>query len=377
MDHIKRTLDAFSAHLGLKHEDTTLSELAHKYLALGTNIVETRWVYDAVASDYALLSLKTYNPPLQEYAHPRAAPLDVATFVALIEAGYSDKSKRDNLKEFERFVDEVVQRKSAHKGERWVDACRADKWRDVATFLALNYMEHPKLDALLKATWSNNDVSELRKRMRSFKCADKRQLAREMASLISSLELNDAFVDAYESVNATDSKPTEKQADIVYEAVSKTIQWEPTHPLDVKETIETFKPHTEAYRKRACVGATVDCKRIAQQMICASLPLENADFVLLRSQQKLTPLVESERSVVADMVKTSNVVNDDTLKDALLHSVIAQNVSQACNRWTWAPRTLLAYMVDPKGHMDARSYARYQRLNVESVQDGSIRKLVE
>lgn len=373
--HIKGVLDAFASHLRLDRERFALTDVARKYLALGTNVVPTQWVYDAISSDYALLALKTHNPPLGEYADPRAAPVDVVTFAEIVKHGFDAKKNAkliESAAEFARFKDSALApAKPGQEQERWVEAARTDKWKDVALYLGLNYKEHTQFDALLKQITGQQDVSDLRKRMRAYKPDDKRALAAEMGQFIAAVELADSFVESVESATApagpvADSKqslsiPPALRAGGMETTPSKNIAFTAATPSDETKSVASLKSAMEAYRKRAGLGVIVDTKRVAHQMVCSALNQEH-DALLTRSQQRLEPLKgDEEHALVLDIVQ-SDALDDTRLRKALPLSQRAQCVALACNKWTWEPRTLLAYMVDPKENMDTRSYARFEKL---------------
>lgn len=370
--HIKTTLDTFTSHLRLDRERYTLTDVARKYVALGVNVVPTQWVYDVVASDYALLALKTHNPPLNEYADPRAAPLDVATFSEIIKNGFDAKRSAallESAAEFQAFVDSVVfppPQAGGKQKEKWIEASRTDKWKDVALFLSQNYKEHTQFDALLKRITDQKDVSDLRKRMRAYKPTDKRVLAVEMGRFIASLQLNDVFVEHVEAAVAA-STTTPTKADTMNDSVVVAADATTNKPFTFTEadalfSLCAFKTQMEDYRKRAGLGVIVEPKRIAHQMFCAAICQAIPTELLLRSQQRLEPIKgEAETNLVLDIAQT-DAFDTKRLEEALPLSRRAQCVAQACNKWTWSARVLVSYVIDPKSHMSQREYARFERL---------------
>jgi hypothetical protein len=369
--HIKGVLDSFASHLKIRRTEGDVTEVAQKYLALGCNVVPTQHVYDIVSSDYKLLELKTQNPPLCDYAHQKKAPVDPITFTELIKCGYSSKrNTKDVLAEFDHFVESVVLTPVLEQEvpERWIEACRKDKWKDVALFLSLNYKENPKFHTLLKTITDQEDVSTLRKRMLEYKPNNKNALAHDMGKLIKSLSISKEFE---EHINNASSSPSSSSLDTtnepliethIMEGVSIESTAEPTqiHPSELKD------PIMDSYRRRAGLSPVVDPTRIAKQMVAASFDFKEEHNIpsglLLRSQSQLTPLASDEERALALQFIHSPLFSSESIQKALKQSRQAPYIAQACNQQKWEGRDLLSYMVDTKAHMDERTFAKWSKM---------------
>lgn len=373
--HIKGVLgvlDSFARHLRIRRSEGDVTRIAQMYLALGCNVVPTQRVYDAISSDYELLALKTQNPPLSDYAHTKRAPVDPETFVEIIKKGYS--KQKGTYSEFDSFVDAVVLNTSANEEapEKWIEACRKDKWKDVALFLSLNYKENPKFHTLLKTIIGQEDVTTLRKRLLDYKPIDKNAFAEDMTKLIKSIQISDeAFLSSSSSLFAEEETiPSIKKSPPPFVEQSLLIEVESSSSSESSKTGIAITPVMEVYRKRAGLPAIIEPKRIAKQMIAASLMFENSNSesvvypsgVLLRSQTKLEPLLlEEEKALVSEFIQ-SNLFDSKVIQKALLNSKRAQIVAQACNQKKWDAKTLLAYVINPKSQMDERSYAKWSKI---------------
>jgi hypothetical protein len=368
--HLKGVLDSFASHLKIRRREGDVNEIAQKYLALGCNVVPTQHVYDAVSSDYELLKLKTTNPPLSDYAHEKRAPVDPTLFVQIVKNGFPSPpmggKETTLLHEFNHFVESVVLTPVGkdESPEKWIEACRKDKWKDVALFLSLNYKENPRFHTLLKNIVGEDSVEVLRKRMLAYKVFDKKGLARDMGSLIKSIRLSNEFVESIISAPLVE-EPLETSV-VVVPFVQQSLMIESSKDSLKKEEDIVLTPIMDAYRKRAGLPAIVDPKRIAKQMIAALLVSCGnqvaPDSLLLRSQTKLEPLnSEEERDMASEFIH-SNLISSEALQKALKNSARAQQIAFACNQKKWDDRTLLAHVVDPKGHMDERTFAKWSKM---------------
>lgn len=368
--HIKGVLDSFARHLRIRRSEGDVTRIAQMYLALGCNVVPTQRVYDAISSDYELLALKTQNPPLSDYAHTKRAPVDPETFVEIIKEGYS--KQKGTYSEFDSFVDAVVLNTFANEEapEKWIEACRKDKWKDVALFLSLNYKENPKFHTLLKTIIGQEDVTTLRKRLLDYKPIDKNAFAEDMTKLIKSIQISDEAFSSSSLFVEEETIPSIKKSPPPFVEQSLLIEVDSSAFSESNKTGMIITPVMEVYRKRAGLPAIIEPKRIAKQMIAASLIFENSTSesvvypsgVLLRSQTKLEPLLlEEEKALVSEFIQ-SNLFDSKVIQKALLNSKRAQIVAQACNQKKWDAKTLLAYVIDPKSQMDERSYAKWSKI---------------
>lgn len=366
--HIKGVLQDFSDHIRLS--DATPTEIVQKYLALGCNVVPTQCVYDSISSDYKWIEMRTHNPPVHTYANEKTAPIDIATFTEVIKQGYPSTIQKQVLGEFNHFVDTVILAPQGRLDqERWIEACRKDKWRDVALFLGLSYKENPKFYQLLKTITESDNVSSLHKSMVEYKPRDKQTMASDIATLIKSIQLPPSFVDALDTAphmtpNTQSPTPLVSQTQ-VGPTQFKFVQSEQPNVVIPIETLRT--PVMEAYRKRAGLTPIVETKRIAQQMLVAALgdSINVEDIpkaILLRSQSRIEPLkTQEEHELVSDIIQ-SNLISVDTLEKALLLSNQVKQITDVCNQKKWEARNLLACLVQPKDYMDERTLHRFGRI---------------
>lgn len=390
--HLKGVLDSFASHLKIRRHEGDVCEIAQKYLALGCNVVPTEHVYVAISSDYELLKLKTQNPPLAEYAHEKRAPIDATTFVEIVKNGFLSlppkgaKKETTPLHEFANFVESVVLPPSSggEDKEKWVEAWRKDKWKDVALFLTLNYKENPQFPTLLKSIVGEDEASAVRKRMLAYKPMDKKVLAHDLGKLIKSLAFSNEFV---ESVSSATPEGGEEETikETLVPFVSTSLVFVDCLRQSTPEKDIVWTPVLDAYRKRAGLPATVDPKRIAKQMVGALLispPKGGGDqqtkevgdqptFLLLRSQTKLEPLNSKEERAAAVEFIHSNLLSSEAINTALGQSTRAHLVAFACNQKKWDARTLLAHVMDPEGHMDERTLAKWEKMEKKIDDDKS------
>lgn len=373
--HIKGVLDSFASHLKIRRTKGDVTEVAQKYLALGCNVVPTQHVYDIVSSDYKLLELKTQNPPLGDYAHQKKAPVDPVTFTEIIKQGYSNKRKTQGvLSEFDQFVESVVLTPVLEQEvpEKWIEACRKDKWKDVALFLSLNYKENPKFHTLLKTITDQEDVSTLRKRMLEYKPNNKNALAHDMGKLIKSLSISQEFEEQINNASSPSSSANETLVETpsiekMHSSlcIESTAEHTQSHPSELKD------PIMDSYRRRAGLSPVVDSSRIAKQMVAALVSSSSSSLeenhnipngLLLRSQSELTPLVSDEERALALTFIHSPLFSSESIQRALKQSRQAPYIAQACNQQKWEGRTLLSHIMDPKAHMDERTFAKWSKM---------------
>ena len=373
--HIKSVLiEGFAKHLKIRDIQSNdgdafaLTLLAKKYLALGVNVVPTQRVYDAISSDYALLSMRTHYPPLAAYSEPTNAPIDPVTFAEIVKQGFGPSGKKhahliESSIEFNRFVDLITQR--APDQESWVDVCRKDKWKDVALFLGLNYKENPCFYKILKAVSEKDDVSELNKHMLAYKPRNMQALEKEMVAFIQSIDLPVEFCDQIFSASIASDSPL----------VSATKGIEPRQVeekggkksvilshLEPQNNLEDLRERMEPYRRRAGLPVVVDTKRIAQQLVYAALGEDIPANLLTKSQRALIPIAgEEEETLVMDIIQ-SEALDEETLKKIIASSQKANKVIDAANRREWDTRVLLQHAIQPARFLDERTLARFNKL---------------
>jgi hypothetical protein len=366
--HIKGVLvEGFAKHLKIRdvEDATALTTVAQKYLALGVNVVPTQRVYDAICTDYTLLAMRTHYPPLSAYSEPKSAPFDPLTFTEIIKQGFDSKKQTkliENSIEFNRFVDLITAR--TQDQERWVDACRQDKWKDVALYLGLNYKENPCFYRLLKTIAEQDDVSTLNKRLLTYQPKDVNALGREMTAFIQSINLPAAFCDEilFASVDHPQKERLEEKS--IEEEVSKEKVLKLNHNKDISHKVDDLRENLESYRKRAGLPAVVDSKRVAQQMVYSSLGESIPSNLLTRTQKALTPIEnEQEKNLVLDIIE-SDAFDATSLEEALSLSEKAAKMVRVTGKYEWDARELLQYCVAPEQYLDERTLARFNKLKI-------------
>jgi len=320
-------------------------------------------VYDAISSDYTLLSMRTHYPPLSAYSEPKSAPFDPVVFSEIIKQGFDAKKHIKLIEssvEFNRFVDLITERSPDQ--ERWVDGCRKDKWKDVALFLGLNYKENPSFYRLLKVVSEKDDVSKLNKHMLDFKTRDTQSLGREMTAFIQSIALPVEFCEEILSslVLRTTKEHVQKE-----EAIKEEITKEKALILfhsNAEYKMEDLRERMEPYRKRAGLTAVVDTQRIARQMVYSSLGEDFPPEILTKTQKTLTPIQgEEEQNLVLDIIQ-SEAFDEDSLKELTTYSEKANRVVRVTNKREWDTRALLQHAIQPEKFLDERTIARLNKI---------------
>lgn len=386
--NIKGVLDSFASHLRIRRNEGDVTEIAQKYLALGCNVVPAKLVYESISSDYQWLEMKTHNPPLAVYADQKHAPLDVETFVGILSQGYSSDTVKGRFPVYSDFVDSVVLPhflgSEYESMERWVEACRKDKWKDAALFLGLNYREHPKFRLLLETITKNDtnvDVPDLHKSMLDYKPRDKILLAQDMGKIIKSIKLSQDFIESLEDLENAGSLALDSLEiiPVKVDPVEKKYALEFTASTVMRgEEIDSLRtPVMETYRKRAGLAAVVDTKKIAQQMVAAAFIQDGSAWdvpatVLTVRQSRIEPLKsEQEYALVFEILKREDVISTKSLQAALRASEKAKQIASVCNQKTWDPRTLISYMIEPEKHMNERVFAKWSKMEKSLEQDKS------
>ncbi len=124
------TLARFAKHT--KQDQTSPSVLAQKWLALHVQSAPAALVYTRIASDYALVNLRTHEPSLSE-AYSSGAP-EPATFVYIMKHGYPRRTPIA-AHEFGEFRDVHFPRTIGQ--EAWVDYQRDTHWKERAYYMAV------------------------------------------------------------------------------------------------------------------------------------------------------------------------------------------------------------------------------------------------
>lgn len=371
--HIKHVLiEGFAKHLKIRdiqldgEDASALTLLAKKYLALGVNVVPTQRVYDAISSDYLLLSMRTHYPSLGAYSEPTSAPVDPITFTEIIKQGFNPIGNKkqahliESSMEFNHFVDLITER--APDQESWVDVCRKDKWKDVALFLALNYKENPLFYKVLKTVSEKDDVSSLNKRMLAYKPKNMQALEKEMTSFIQSIALPAEFCDqVFSSLSSSSTKETQQEQVIIREEKSKNPIVKDQRDI-IPNKVENLREQMEDYRKRAGLSPVVDTNRIAQQMVYACLGENIPPTLLTRAQKQLTPIQgDREAELVLDIIE-SDALDESALQSMLMTSQKAHNVMRVTNQYEWDARALLQHVIQPEKFLDERTLAKLNKL---------------
>ncbi len=124
------TLTTFAKHTRHSLPDESPTKLAQKWLALHIQSAPSALVYTRIAPDYALVNLRTFDPPLSAYT-ANAAP-DPATFVYIMKHGYP---RTTPIAEFGAFRDEHFPKPVDQ--EAWVDYRRDTHWKERAYYMAV------------------------------------------------------------------------------------------------------------------------------------------------------------------------------------------------------------------------------------------------
>lgn len=329
MDHAGATLAAFAKHTRHSLQDESPSKLAQKWLALHVQSAPAALVYTHLAPDYALVNLRTFDPPLSAYT-ANAAP-DPATFVYIMKNGYP---RTTPIVEFGAFRDEHFPKPVGQ--EAWVDYRRDTHWKERAYYMAVQCgTPYALVEAIhyedvvppnTPASYVHKDhvaamYARLTRHARLYP-AQAYGIVDEIGALIKQIALPataELAIQEEQSVqgvgdrgppsvnnmtdatNATDESIINMKMDFSAELVS------PRQPLPVDCSV---------YRKAACLPPSFQTTKLIKQMILARVGADaaGAASILGRWQKELAP-----RSTVDDAtwaaLETHIVVNPAATSD--------------------------------------------------------------
>ncbi len=296
-------LHKFANHTRQSYDEAKdVSKLAQKWLAVHTTLVQAPLVYAHIASDYALLNLRTHSPPLSHYAR---AGMDVDAFVYCVKNGLKSNKPIDAKAApvFAQFCDSLFPKPVGE--EAWEKYERSDHWKKAAYFLALNASQpshfYPMVEAIYfedrpliaRASRAEKDeVADLFTRINRF---SRMPAPVEIASLISQISIEhnvivNKTIDA--KATATTSSDSEEAEGplIIAEAEQDQLQLA-VSKVESKQTWNDIRKDAfiQDYRKRAGLSATVPPQKLVKQMVlsllgfkgtepvCASLLLQHQD----------------------------------------------------------------------------------------------------
>jgi len=374
MDHVKDVLSKFARNTRMSvSECGNLTKVAQKWLTLHVNVVPVEQVYSSIASDYRVMRMRTHSPPLHAYSNQNG-DIDIPTF--LFVTSHADAVKTDTPG-FEAFKDCVLPRPVGE--EAWHALERADQWKEVAYYLALNATKRPQFGALIesiyhypKTAWlptENNEPHRIYDAMQKFNADE--LIASDIDDIISQIELSNDALDITPVTNNVVVKV--EPIPEINESVS-TISL--TAPSSANTTLDGLRPSMEAYRRRAGLIATFDTQKLAKQMIYATMGCTVHQIppnVLARYQDELMPITDSvERNVALEALDAfTNVPAFDPNK-----SVRGKVFATILKKDQWEPREFLKHVVCAGQYMNERASTRYMDLGTQQELDSAMMTVI-
>jgi hypothetical protein len=296
MERACATLKAFATHTRHEIDDESPSKLAQKWLAVHVRSAPAALVYTHISNDYALVNLRTHEPPLSSY-HMGAA-LDPATFVYVMKTGYP---RLQPIAEFGAFRDALFPKPADQ--EQWVDYYRDTHWKERAYYMAV---QCGTPYALVEAVTWEDVVAEGASASQQQKDAASNMYTRLLRH--ARLHPDQAYGAAQEvgSLIGQLALPLES-IKLETEEIEENVLGVGDHGPPVKEEMSeaavsdiTFAPPAvehcfpqpvdcSVYRKAACLPPSFATHKLVKQMILARVGASAPTDVLARSQIALAP----------------------------------------------------------------------------------------
>lgn len=319
MDRASATLAAFAKHTRHSIEDETPSKLAQKWLALHVQSAPAALVYTTIATDYALVNLRTFDPPLSAYT-ANAAP-DPATFVYIMKNGYP---RTTPIAEFGAFRDEHFPKPVGQ--EAWVEYRRDTHWKERAYYMAVQCgTPYALVEAIhyedvvpanKPASYVDKDhvalmYARLVKHARLYP-AQAYGTTDEIGAIIKQIALpvTELAVQEEQSVQGVGDRGPPSVEDMTDATVTMKMVFaeelvSPRQPLPVDCSV---------YRKAACLPPSFQTTKLIKQMILARVGAEADASLLGRWQKELAPRSKVDDATWAAL-ETHIVVDPSTLLD--------------------------------------------------------------
>lgn len=294
--HVENVLSDFATKTRMPDKECENASLvAQRYLALHTRMGSQKVAYVFVAADYDLMQLRS---PADAFAKMN---VDIPTFIYVTEKGYGPIYHDAWLTKhplFHEFRNEVLAAYDT-KPEAWQRPFKKDMWKDVASFLALNYVDTAQFKPIMVELWGK-DVDPLIKDMRAFVGRHERaDLGMEMGKMISALSFSPKD-DLFVSTRGRE-RPLLPAAVLPKEEEQK--------PFTISLRIPTATPSlppgdVESFRKRAGLAPNTEHTRVLKQMLLSAMGTRKRDPVngalLTRYQTEIPELTPEEVSVALD-----------------------------------------------------------------------------
>ncbi len=293
----------FAAHTRQSDEEASdLTKLAQKWLAVHTCIASAPLVYSRIASDYALMELRTHNPPLHSYTR---TGFDVPTFVAVLKNGLESNEPLDAAAigpSFSQFCAALFPKPVGE--EAWEPYRRRDHWKKAAYFLAAQ--QRHQLYALVEAIYfADKTDAEKASRVERDTAADLATLVtkystqhlkaiapEELGNLISKVKMPpvvvvnttaDSIEGGYHSTIAEyDSDADHIDAAAAAEDSGVRIQFSAPFSSSTKEEGRVWdevrrNDRIQDYRKRAGLNAIFSPQKLAKQVVLSVLGFKGTE----------------------------------------------------------------------------------------------------
>lgn len=276
-----------------------LSKLAQKWLAIHTTIAKAQLVYAHVASDYALVNMRTHNPPLTNYMR---AGFDVDTFVFVLQNGLESNKPiavDESMPSFAYFCETLFPKPVGE--ESWEAYERNDHWKKAAYFLSLSAAQYyPLVEAIYFADKpaaarlqraEKDEVSDLYTHINRF-ATDKLKTVppspAEIGKIISLIHIEEPRVVVINSAPLPPVAAAYDEQQMECELAFLPVSSDANGSQQQWSAIRKDK-FVQEYRKSAGLNATYPPQKIVKQMILSSLGFKGNEPVcasLLSQHQK-------------------------------------------------------------------------------------------
>lgn len=296
-------LFAFARHTRQSEDETrNVTKLAQKWLAIHTAPL----VYAQVASDYALLALRTHSPPLQSYA---AGGFDVPTFVAVLKTGLQSNEPIDATAvgpAFAQFCEAIFPTPAGE--EKWEKFTRNDHWKKAGYFLAAAQRPtqfYPLVEAVYFSDLASSnggqkptraqldDMADLATRITRYTSQHMKEGSvspKELGNLISMIKMPPVVVINHVAAAAEVDDEEEHERESVHLHNEAQIHFvSSSSSAAAKDDAVRKNEAAQAYRKSAGLNVTFSSQKLAKQIVLAALGLTGKEGMcepLLAKQQE-------------------------------------------------------------------------------------------
>jgi hypothetical protein len=292
-DAARQELSVFAQRLGLDVE-TSVNDLARKYMAIHTSIVPWTSVYPYVSNDIAKLRHATSDSTLDAFSS--TGPNDTNTFVYLMRNSTGPVPNGSAFPVFGDFIDTVL-RPGADE-EAWEKYHRPNEWKDRAYFLALNTRNKREIaERINDGELTGRAFEDMYERLVEYNpcnLGDQMLVARELGTLIATTQFNVDFgltpISNHDDESSEeDVAPKQRKCKNAL-APASNVEWN----MDVESEFRN-KDVFKTFKQQHGLNNQFPTLKVAKQILLASNAAPAAQFKGRHQQEIVVPQFTGEQ----------------------------------------------------------------------------------